>query len=95
MRIAFLTDLHLGAAGDLIQNVDVRQNFLKALEYVDQLKPNCLVLGGDICDTAGNRETYEWVKKEIDKLPFPRPGGSQLCFFRRYGWRLRGEDTQN
>ena len=71
MRIAFLTDLHLGADGDLVQNVDVRQNFLKALDYLADLKPNCLVLGGDICDTTGNQETYEWVRTQIDKLPFP------------------------
>lgn len=71
MRIAFLTDLHLGADGELLQNVDVRQNFLKALAYVADLKPNCLVLGGDICDTAGNQATYEWVKAQIDTLPFP------------------------
>ena len=34
MRIAFLTDMHLGADGELVQGVDVRQNFLKALDYL-------------------------------------------------------------
>ena len=71
MRIAFLTDLHLGAEGEQIQGVDVRQNFLRALDFLTELKPSCLVLGGDICDTAGNPDTYDWVRKQIDQLPFP------------------------
>ncbi len=71
MRIAFLTDMHLGAEGELVQGVDVRQNFLRALETVAELKPNCLVLGGDICDAKGDPATYAWVRKQIDQLPFP------------------------
>ncbi|WP_309547095.1 hypothetical protein [Spirosoma foliorum] len=46
MRIAFITDIHIGAEGEKMQGVDVRQNFLKALEFVRSLKPNCLVVGG-------------------------------------------------
>lgn len=71
MRIAFITDMHLGAEGERPEGVDVRQNFLDALVYLTQLKPTCLVIGGDICNTVGDRTIYEWVKKQIDDLPFP------------------------
>lgn len=71
MRIAFITDMHLGAEGEKPQGVDVRQNFLDALALLTELKPNCLVIGGDICDTVGDRSIYEWVKKQVDDLPFP------------------------
>jgi Icc protein len=70
MRIAFITDMHLGAEGEQPQGVDVRQNFLKALAFLTELKPNCLVIGGDLSNSTGDRAIYEWVKKEIDKLPF-------------------------
>lgn len=71
MRIAFLTDLHLGAEGEQPQDVNVRQNFLDALAYLAELKPNCLVLGGDICNGTDNVAIYQWVKQQVDKLPFP------------------------
>lgn len=71
MKLAFITDMHLGAEGENPQGVDVRQNFLKALDFVAGMKPNCLVLGGDICNGTGDRATYEWVKKQVDQLPVP------------------------
>ncbi|ADB37242.1 metallophosphoesterase family protein [Spirosoma linguale] len=71
MRIAFLTDMHLGAEGELPEGVDVRQNFLKALAFLTELKPSCLVLGGDFCISVGDSSIYQWVKKQVDELPFP------------------------
>src|SRR5919202_786534 len=71
MRIAFITDTHLGAEGEKPQGVDVRQNFEKAIAALEAIKPNCLVIGGDICDATGDRSIYEWVKKRLDKLPYP------------------------
>lgn len=71
MRVAFITDMHLGADGERPEGVDVRQNFLDALAFLTELKPNCLVIGGDISNTVGDRSIYEWVKKQIDPLPFP------------------------
>ena len=71
MRIAFITDLHLGVEGERPEGVDVRQNFLKALAYLDEVKPNCLVLGGDICNGTGDPAIYQWVKQQVDQLPFP------------------------
>ncbi|MFD2936959.1 metallophosphoesterase family protein [Spirosoma flavum] len=71
MRIAFLTDLHIGAEDEQFLGVDVRQNFLKALDFLTEMKPNCLVLGGDITNAGGTQAVYEWVKKQTDKLPFP------------------------
>lgn len=71
MRIAFITDPHIGAAGEMPQGADVRQNFLDALNSLADLKPSCLVLGGDLCNTTGDRAIYEWIKKEVDQLPMP------------------------
>ena len=71
MRIAFITDMHLGAEGEKPEGRDVRQNFLDALSLLNELKPNCLVLGGDFCLNVGERATYEWVKEQVDALSIP------------------------
>ncbi|GAB3644256.1 metallophosphoesterase family protein [Spirosoma arcticum] len=71
MRIAFITDLHIGAEGEKPMGVDVRQNFLQALGYLEYIRPNCLVVGGDICYSAGDPAIYTWVKELLNALPFP------------------------
>lgn len=71
MRIAFITDLHIGANGEKPMGVDVRQNFLQALGQLEYIRPNCLVVGGDICNAGGDRATYTWVKEVLNALPFP------------------------
>lgn len=71
MKLAFITDMHLGAEGEKVQGINVRQNFLKALDFVADLKPNGLVLGGDICNSKGDRVTYAWAKNQVDQLLMP------------------------
>ena len=70
MRIAFITDLHIGADGEKPEGVDVRQNFLNALSFLSDIKPDCLVIGGDVCLDTGDAAVYAWVKQELDKLAF-------------------------
>lgn len=71
MRIAFITDLHIGATGEKPLDVDVRQNFLQALGHLEYIRPNCLIVGGDICNSVGDRAIYTWVKELLNALPFP------------------------
>ncbi|MBC3786604.1 metallophosphoesterase family protein [Spirosoma utsteinense] len=71
MRIAFITDIHIGAVGEKPQGVDVRENFLKALAFLPEIKPACLVIGGDLCLETADRATYEWIKQQLDNLPYP------------------------
>lgn len=71
MRIAFITDPHLDKEGEKPMGVDVRQNFLDALAYATKLKPLLLVIGGDLCNSAGDPAVYGWVKQQLDALPYP------------------------
>ena len=71
MRIAFLTDLHLGTPGQATQGVDVRRNFLNALNYLTELKPDALVIGGDVCYDTGQAGTYRWFRERVEALPYP------------------------
>ncbi|KAB7731239.1 metallophosphoesterase [Rudanella paleaurantiibacter] len=77
MKIAFITDLHIGAEGEMPLGIDVRANFLKALQFVRAMKPACLVLGGDLCYDSGDRAVYRWIYEQLMNLPcawFAIPG---------------------
>lgn len=71
MKIAFITDPHVATEGVMPMGVDVRQNFLNALAFLSELKPNCLVLGGDLCYETGDAATYDWMAAQVAKLPYP------------------------
>ena len=71
MRIAFITDPHVGHADEKPMGVDVRQNFLNALAFLAELKPSCLVLGGDLCHDFGDAAIYEWMAEQVAQLPYP------------------------
>ena len=77
MKIAFITDIHLGADGEMPEGVDVRARFLQTLRAVRAMKPACLVLGGDLCFDYGVRQTYQWIHEQLQQLPcqwFAIPG---------------------
>ena len=71
MRIAFITDLHIAGENEKPLEVDVRQNFLNALQAVKDLHPIALVIGGDVCYDTGDRAIYQWVSQQVNELPFP------------------------
>ncbi len=71
MHIIQLTDLHLSIAGECPYEIDVRENFLQALDEIQVLKPDLLVISGDLCYDVGLTEIYIWIKQQLDKLPFP------------------------
>lgn len=71
MKIIQLTDLHLGREGEDTNGIDVRSNFLKGLDLIKEITPDCLVISGDLCYRAPEREIYEWAKGHLDQLPFP------------------------
>ncbi|MCB0652715.1 MAG: metallophosphoesterase [Saprospiraceae bacterium] len=71
MKIIQLTDLHLGKEGEDTNGIDVRDNFLRALELVEECQPDCLVITGDLCYKAPEKEIYEWAKSHLDKLSVP------------------------
>lgn len=71
MRIIQLTDLHVGEEGELGFGVDVRANFLKILQATRQLKPDRIVVTGDLCMNSGVASIYQWMKGQLDGLGIP------------------------
>lgn len=72
MKIIQLTDLHLAEAGVCPHEIDVRANFVRALDVVQLHDYDQLVISGDICYDVGQLETYQWVKAVLEarKIPY-------------------------
>jgi len=62
MRIVQITDPHINTDFDLVQGVDTRKNFIKALHESLSYHPDMVVLTGDLAFQSGNREVYVWIK---------------------------------
>lgn len=71
MRIIHITDPHLGEDGEDTFGVDVRANFLHVLTTARQLRPDHLILTGDLCFRHGNANIYSWVKTQLDQFNIP------------------------
>ncbi|MEM9846493.1 MAG: metallophosphoesterase [Bacteroidota bacterium] len=71
MNIIFITDLHIGAAGEDTYGVDVRQNFLNILEEIKKQTADHLIIGGDLCYRDGEATIYAWIKSHLDQLAIP------------------------
>ncbi|HMN88420.1 MAG TPA: metallophosphoesterase [Saprospiraceae bacterium] len=72
MRIIHLTDLHIGKAGEDTRGVDVRANFQALLASIRSLKPDHIIITGDLCYREGNLDIYRWIKLQLDhnKIPY-------------------------
>lgn len=71
MKIIQLTDLHLAEAGVHPYQIDVRGNFIRALDTVVAHGFDLLVISGDICYDVGQAPTYQWVKAELGARNIP------------------------
>ncbi|HHJ49988.1 MAG TPA: hypothetical protein ENJ88_03680 [Phaeodactylibacter sp.] len=71
MKIAQLTDLHLGRKNEDTYGVNTRSNFLRCLDDIRAYQPDLLVITGDICFREGDEKVYAWLKKQLQDLSFP------------------------
>ncbi len=71
IKIAHITDIHIGADNTLIRDIDVKGNFKKIVAKVPEDNPDLIVLGGDLAAVYGETEAYEWAKSELDALGIP------------------------
>lgn len=71
MNIIQLTDLHIAEAGVHPHQIDVRGNFIRALDAIAEHDHDLLVISGDICYDVGQAPTYMWVKAELEARNIP------------------------
>ena len=71
MRIAQITDLHIGQEGENTFDIDVRANFQRILHRIRVLAPDYMVVTGDLCYRDAAPEIMDYVKAELDRLDIP------------------------
>jgi Icc protein len=71
LRIAQVSDIHIGPDDITYNGIDVRRNFLLALRDVIAWGPDVLVISGDLALDVGEPEAYKWIAAQIRDLPFP------------------------
>ncbi len=71
MKIIQITDLHIGKEDELPVGMDVRGNFASVLEKAAAMKPDYLVLSGDLSFHDGDPEACEWVRSLVVPLGIP------------------------
>jgi Icc protein len=68
MRIVQLTDLHIGLPDEATFDADVRGNLLKACRKIQQLRPDYVVVSGDLCFQDPEPSVYTWIRRQLDAL---------------------------
>lgn len=71
IRIAQISDIHIGGSPDPVQDIDVRTNFLQVLQAVTQMEIDLLVLSGDLAAEEGEPGAYQWVQETMHDFPVP------------------------
>ncbi len=71
IRIAQISDIHIGGTADPVQGIDVRTNFLTALKGIADLQCDLVVLSGDLAAEDGEEGAYQFVAETMRDLPVP------------------------
>ncbi len=71
VRIAQLTDMHIGETDEEVHGSPVRTQFLSALNELKKQNLDALVLSGDLAANAGEENSYVWLKEQLKELTFP------------------------
>lgn len=69
LKVAQISDMHIGQA-ELVQGIDVRENFRRALYSNSVQACDFIMLSGDMADD-GSEEAYEFVLGEMEKSGKP------------------------
>lgn len=70
LKIAQISDLHIAAGSDAVQEIDVRRNFKQALYSYSVVDSDFIVLSGDLAD-HGEKGAYEFVAEEMERCKKP------------------------
>ncbi|MGL1902350.1 MAG: metallophosphoesterase [Fibrobacterales bacterium] len=69
IRIAQISDIHIGPTDAVSNGVDTREHFHRVMEDVVAIGVDLVVLSGDIALENGEPEAYEWVIEEMSRYP--------------------------
>lgn len=71
IRIAQLTDLHIGETDEDVYGSPVRKQFLSVLNKLKKQNLDALILSGDLAANAGEHDSYVWIKEQLKELTCP------------------------
>lgn len=71
VKIAQISDIHIGPDTSLVQGIDVRANFLNTLDIVQSNDIDLIVLSGDIAVDEAEAEAYAWVAQVLENVKKP------------------------
>ncbi|EIJ43841.1 putative phosphohydrolase [Beggiatoa alba B18LD] len=71
LRIAQITDLHLGSDKHLLHGVDVYRQLSQVLTILEKKPLDLLVLSGDLALNHGEAEAYQWLRDRLANFPAP------------------------
>ena len=65
MKIAQITDIHIGPDENPVREVDVRKNFLDILELANTYPHDLVMLTGDLCFMDASPDIYAWIIEQL------------------------------
>lgn len=71
IRIAQVSDIHIGPTDEPVQDINVRANFLKTLDSILEKAVDLVVISGDIAYDKAEPESYAWVASVLKNYPLP------------------------
>lgn len=71
LKIGQISDIHIGEDESLVQGIDVRANFMKALKSESMEGIDLLVLSGDLANEDGEPGGYKFIADIIKDLGVP------------------------
>lgn len=71
LKVAHITDLHLGEPDEIYLGLDHRQRLLSVLAEAAAQQPDFYVLGGDYSMHDPNPDACRWLKSQLDGLAAP------------------------
>lgn len=71
LKIVQLSDIHISLNKNDYKNVNIVENFQKALNSGLNKSPDLLIISGDLAFKFGKKEIYHWLKEELDQLTIP------------------------
>ena len=71
LKIGQISDIHIGEDESLVQDIDVRKNFLDALNSDSMQELDLLVLSGDLANENAEPGAYKFIADQIKLLKCP------------------------
>lgn len=71
LKLAQISDIHIGPENIKYHGIDVRDQFLKVLADVQKSDVDHIIFSGDLALDLGEEEAYVWLKEVLDQQSLP------------------------